>query len=793
MKKYFLALLPVLFALASLGQHSLSGKITDKITGEPLFGATVYIPDLKTGVTTTVNGTYQLKRLPEGSFLVEVRYISYNSAITTVEIKDSTVINFTLEPAVTEVNEVVVTGVSAATDKKQNPVPFSIVPKQALLHASSVNIIDAISRQPGVSQVSTGPAVSKPQIRGLGYNRVVTLYNGFRQEGQQWGDEHGIEIDEYSVDRVEIIKGPGSLLYGSDAMAGVINFLPAQPVDEGRITGELLGNYQTNNRFWGWSAMNAGNINGIYWQARVSGKNASNYRNKYDGPVYNSGFNELNTTAFLGINRKWGYVQAGFNSFSQNVALPEGERDSLGNFIKPLVINDTTIEETAASENDLRSYDLNVPRQQINHYRAWLHNLLVFKKSRLGINLSWQQNQRKEFGDPVNPEQYEPYFVLNTITYDVKYYLPQKSGWNTTAGISGMVQSNSNKGTEFIIPGYALFDYGLFAVTRRTFGKLSVSGGTRFDQRSLSSEALYLDGETKFSSFRRTFNNVSGSLGGVYRFTSKLSLQANASRGFRSPNIAELASNGRHEGTFRYEYGNPDLKPETSLQFDLGLNYSSEHVHLEVSGFRNYITNYIYFGKLEAQGGGDSIPDPDEPAPAYLYTQGDAVLTGGEIRVDIHPHPLDWLHFENSFSYVEGTLNNHPDSSKHLPFMPPARWRTELRADFKKAGNYFSGIYLFTRLDNYFSQHKIFSENSTETPTPGYTLLSAGAGTSVTSKSGRVLFNLFISADNLLDRAYQSHLSRLKYAPENTVTGRTGILNMGRNYSFKVVVPLRFK
>ena len=193
-------------------------------------------------------------------------------------IQDETTLDVELTPSITEMSEIVVTGTSASTIRELNPVPTIVINNISSNESSSTNIIDAIAKQPGIAQITTGGAISKPVIRGLGYNRVVVLNNNIRQEGQQWGDEHGIEIDEYSVDRVEIIKGPGSLMYGSDAMAGVIHFLAPKPVEDGKIIGNLMSNYQTNSNLLGYSAMNAGNIKGINWLARTSSKTTGNYR-----------------------------------------------------------------------------------------------------------------------------------------------------------------------------------------------------------------------------------------------------------------------------------------------------------------------------------------------------------------------------------------------------------------------------------------------------------------------------------------------------------------------------------
>jgi iron complex outermembrane receptor protein len=210
---------------------------------------------------------------------------------------------------------------------RRSPIPTTIIDHTRLQQSASTNVIDAIAHTPGLSQLTTGAAISKPIIRGLGYNRVITLNNGSKQEGQQWGDEHGIEIDEYSVDRAEVIKGPGSLLYGSDGMAGVINFLAPDPVEEGKIIGSATANYQTNNHLQGYSLMNAGNKNGLNWLVRGSSKLAGDYRNRYDGRVFNSGFRELNANGYVGLNKSWGYSHLTFNTFNQQVGLTEGDRD----------------------------------------------------------------------------------------------------------------------------------------------------------------------------------------------------------------------------------------------------------------------------------------------------------------------------------------------------------------------------------------------------------------------------------------------------------------------------------
>ncbi|WP_071887797.1 TonB-dependent receptor [Rufibacter sp. DG15C] len=781
--------------------NSLSGTITDANNGTALIGASIYFPDLKRAVSTDANGAYTLQDLPKGKFLAQVRYVGYITQARPIQINGATTLNFKLAPSVTELQAVVVTGVSSSTEARLNPVPTTVIGQEQLNRNSATNIIDAIAKTPGVSQISTGAGISKPVIRGLGFNRIITLNDGIKQEGQQWGDEHGIEIDEYSVERAEVVKGPGSLMYGSDGIAGVINFLTPDPVEEGKVIGSIATNYQTNNNLLGYSAYNAGNLNGFNWAARLSQKFAGNYQNKYDGKVHNSGFREINANGYVGLNKSWGYSHLAFSTFNQQVGLVEGERDENGTFLKLVPVNGE-VEEQPVTEEDLAGYDLDIPQQRINHFRVASQNNLIFNQSRLAFNLAWQQNLRREYGNPLDVNEEEIAMRLHTFNYDVKYFLPHVANWEPTIGVNGMWQQNQNEGEEVLIPEYRTFDAGVFAFAKREFGALNVSGGLRFDLRRVNGDALYVTeedefttnpaeaAETKFDAFKTNFSNVSGSIGATYSFNEQLSVKGNISRGFRAPNLAELASNGRHEGTFRYELGNLDLDPETSFQLDAGVTYDSKHVTLGLNGFRNNIQNYIFAQKLSSVLGGDSLSgEEDDLAPTFKYVQGNAFIYGGEVTIDFHPHPLDWLHLENSFSWVRSIQKDVPEDMKYLPFTPGPRLDTELQISFPTAGSHVRNWYAKAELENYFKQDRVYTAFDTETPTPGYSLLNLGVGANLTNAAGKTFASLYITANNVLDKAYQSHLSRLKYAPVNEVTGRTGVYNMGRNVSFKLVVP----
>lgn len=355
-----------------------------------------------------------------------------------------------------------------------------------------------------------------------------------------------------------------------------------------------------------------------------------------------------------------------------------------------------------------------------------------------------------------------------------------------------MFQQNNNRAEEVLIPEYRQFDIGAFVYTRRTFRNYTLSGGLRTDLRSLETDQLMEGSDLKFAAFKKTFSNVTGSIGASFDLSESLTLKANVARAFRAPNIAELSSNGAHEGTNRYEYGQQDLKSETSLQLDAGLELNTDHFGFSINGFYNNIQNYIFYRKLSSAAGTDSLVNVDgEDLSAFRFDQSAASLYGLELGFDIHPHPLDWLHIENHFSYVRGKFHSAIDGSSNLPFMPPAKWTSELRTDFKKLGAGFANFYLRLEMEHVFQQDKIFTGYDTETVTPGYTLLHFGAGTDVKSRNN-TLFSLHLAVNNFTDVAYQHHLSRLKYAATNNVTGRQGVFNMGRNFSIRMNVPLNF-
>ena len=665
-------------------------------------------------------------------------------------------------------NEVTVTGVTGDTKLKHATAPVSIVSAQVLRATSASNIIDAISHQPGVSQLTTGGSISKPIIRGLGYNRVVVMSEGVRQEGQQWGDEHGVEVDGSSVGSVEILKGPASLMYGSDAMAGVVIMHPQPTLGEGEMRANVSTEYQTNNGLFAYNLSMAGNQQGFVWDARYSDKMAHAYKNKYDGYVPGSQFRERAGRLMLGVNKAWGHSRLTCTAYHLTPSIVEGERDpETGDLV--------------CSSVSPTSYRKSLPFQQVKHYKAVWDNSLNLPSGYLKAIIGYQQNRRQEFEE--SEDEYELYLKLHTLTYDLRYVTNERDGWKFSTGIGGMYQKSGNEGEECLIPDYRLFDFGVYATATKAIGKRwTLNGGARYDHRRLS-EAL-----------SRHFNGLTGSVGAVCNISDHFNLRLNLARGFRTPNMSELASDGVHEGSIRYELGNQQLKAEYSLQADLGLDFTSRYVSAQVALFANRIDNYIFTHRL------DQVIE--EGYLTYAYTQGDARLLGFEAGVDFHP--IHSVHFSNTFSYVDARQMNASADTKYLPFTPAPHWASELKWELSHHSHgtvhhhhttdaahrsLLNNLYLAAGLDCYLKQTHIYSADDTETPTPAYALVSLSAGTDIQVKRRKVA-ELYVTADNLLNRAYQNHLNRLKYADENVVTGRRGVYNMGRNITFKVVVPI---
>ncbi len=685
-----------------------------------------------------------------------------------------------------DLNEVVVSSPAGQMKKREAATPISVVTQRTLRQTSSTNIVDAIARQPGVAQVTTGNGISKPVIRGLGYNRIVTVADGIRQEGQQWGDEHGLELDGQGIGQVEILKGPASLMYGSDAMAGVVIFHPEAIEPAGQMGASFASEYQTNSGLVDYSLRLGGNQRGIVWNARYSEKFAHAYKTPNDGYVPGTQLHERALNGLVGLNRNWGFSHLTLDYYHLTPSMIEGERDSLTGELE-------TTEGWSGTK-----YKKMLPFQQIRHYKVVWDNSLELGEGVLKAIVGYQQNRRQEFEESTDEAELD--FQLHTVTYDARYSFSGLEGWSLTGGVGGMWQQSDNLGEEVLIPAYKLFDFGVYATGSKRLNQWTLSGGLRFDNRHLHSFGLTADEGERFVDFTRNFKALTGSLGTVFHASKALNIRANVARGFRAPNLSELGSNGVHEGTLRYEMGSKDLRAEYSWQADLGADYSGKYFSVEAALFLNRIGNYIFAQRI-----GTTM---EEGYLTYQYTQGDAVLKGFEAGVDVHP--IHQLHIGSTFSLVDARQLNQLEQTRWLPLTPAPRWTGEVKWEFLHNADHHSpaphhlresahhhhidhildNAFISIGVEHNFRQSHYYMKDDTETATPAYTLLSATLGTDILLHGKRKLCEVYVIGENLLNTTYQNHLSRLKYTALNRLTGRRGIDNPGRNVTLKVVFPV---
>jgi iron complex outermembrane receptor protein len=819
-----------------MAQNSLSGKVSDSTTKKTLPGVVIYIPDLKVAAQTGPDGTYILSGIPKGTFVVQVSLLGYKVFSQPVKIDGPITLNFSLLPSEFQEDEVVITGNSKATEEQHNPQPTTDVTAEYLNQHSATNVIDAIALTPGVSAMTDGQSIAKPVIRGLGYNRVLTVNDGVEQVDQPWFDEFGIEADPDAVNRYEILKGPGSLAYGSDAISGVLNLIPEAPLPAGQIKGDVLFNYQTNNGLINNMAHIAGTTNsGISWSGRVDNIMAHAYQDPFDGYAINSQFSNFNTDGTIGIHKKWGYSQLHASYFDMHTGIVDGTRDSATGQMErqvayPNLFADSAVYELPTTQEQ-KSYTPFVIYQRIQHYKIVGDNSFAVGNGAIKAIFSWQKNQRQETNDPTQPNTPDIYYYSNAATYDVRYVSPQMKWFNFSAGANGVYQTSQSLGTVQLIPNYNYFQVGAFAIGNAKFGRLNLSGGLRYDTRTFNGAERYIDtlpnapqtpvpagsygSFPEFQAFTTTFSGLSGSLGATYDITKNFYAKGNIAQGWRAPNVAECGADGVHDGTVVYEIGDNAIKPETSLEEDFALGINSKDVNFEVDLFNNYISNFIYAQGLQSKLGGDSVSNllsvggslfPE--APVFKYTNGTAQLDGGELMLDVHPSALDWLEVNTTLSYVTGGLVRVPDSIKYLPFVPPIRITGDLIFHLGKIGKFMddayirAGVLIVGQQSDVYQQTAIYTGlNTAQTPyeyaaskaaTAGYTLFNLGLGGRIL-KDGKEFCQLYIICNNLFDTGYMDYMSRFKYYPVDYTTDRVGVFNMGRNLSIKLILPLNIK
>jgi iron complex outermembrane receptor protein len=718
----FSFLLTLLNSIVAQAQNTVSGRITDT-NNKALSGVSIYIQDLQKGAISKADGTYSLTNLPNGNSTISYTLVGYRTEHkTSIGIQKQTVINVQLATAVFEMDEVIV---STAFNKlqSQNVMKVEHETIKNLTRKGTATLIEGLATIPGIAQVSTGTSIGKPVIRGLSGNRVLVYSQGVRIENQQFGDEHGLGLNDAGIESVEVIKGPASLLYGSDALGGVLYFNPEKFANANTIKAnynqKMFTNTLGSNSSLGvkmstenWKLVTRGTFNTHSDYTTADGERVTNTR--YQEKDFKTGI---------------GYSNA---SFSSVVRYNYNQLD--------LGIPDNGIAAQTSSKTIL------YPKQAVVNHLVSLNNVIFFEKSKLDLDLGYISNDRSEFQ---NSDIANLKMRLNTFNYNAKYYLPSWGKIETIIGIQGMRQSNTNSGAELLIPDATTQDFGVFGTANYEWKSNVIQAGLRFDSRNINSQT-----QASFVGIDKNYTSWNASLGYKTNVTEQLIIRMNLASGFRAPNLAELTSNGIHEGVNRYELGNSNLKTEQNFQTDLSLEYKTDHMEFFLNGFYNHINDFIYINPTGGILQNTSV---------FNYIQNNANLYGGEIGWHFHPHPLDWLHLETSFETVTGKKEN----KDYLPLIPANNWNNTLRFELNDT-SWLKESFATISLSSTFNQNNV---SGFETRTGGYSIINLGLGG--TFHFGKTKVEFTLNGNNIADKKYTAHLSRLK---------TDGISNMGKNW-----------
>jgi iron complex outermembrane receptor protein len=612
--------------------------------------------------------------------------------------------------------------------------------------AGAFNIADGLAKMPGISQMNTGVAISKPVIRGLYGNRIQTVLSGLRFDNQQWQDEHGLGLTDIGIDRVEIIKGPASLLYGSEAVGGIINIIEEKAPEEGKVVGEINTRFNSNTYGNSTDVGFKGNKNNKNWRVRAGAESNADYSDGSNTRILNSRFNGY-------------YLKGSYGFKKNNWTSTNNYNGSVNNFGFIM-----------ADNRDAKKLDNRLSRTMDGPHHTVILNILSsenrirLKGSVLKLNVGGQSNIRleDEGGGEVSLNMH-----LSSLVYNLQWIKMLGSNTELIIGNQSILQNNTNYGKRVIVPDANIAESGLTVFLNQKIRKVILEGGIGGNYRYIKTFETSNQNtpDKEIQPFQRSMPALNGMFGVTVNPNQYWNIKLCGSTGFRSGNMAELASNGLHEGIYRYEIGNPNLKAEQNYNTEAAINYTGKQITFSVSAFNNYFTNYIYLGRTEETFYGIDI---------YRYFQRDARLYGGEVQLHIAPSMLKGFELNTNFSTVTGLLSD----GSYLPFIPANKIQSELKYTFD-IEEYCKNFYILAGNQYVFAQNNP-SEN--ETATGAYTLYNAGLGTRLKMKNNYMNFSII--CNNLLNTNYYDHLSRFKYY---------GIHNIGRNIVLTIQIPLNFK
>ncbi len=744
MKKHFIFIIIYLVAIEFLpAQGIIQGNITDQ-ESRPLPGANIFIHELNKGTVSDENGHYQLGNIPGGKFRVQYSFLGFSPEVKTIFFTGSTVeADVILHETAIETKEIVISGGFNAT-QHENAVNIEIIKLKSSTNIITPNTGELLTKVPGVSMISKGPGVSKPVIRGLSMDNVLILNNGVRNENYQYSDHHPLGIDEFGIEDVEIIKGPASLLYGSDAIGGVVNFIRERPAPVGQIMGDYHLQMFSNTKGISTNLGLKGASKSFFGGIRFGTKTNADFLQGGGDFVPNSRFNTMSFKADGGYSGKKAVSKLFYEFSSQKLGLTEDE---------------------AVAEITSRGRKNEIWYQQFFNHLISSQNKIFLNKFKIDLNAAFQSAELVHYA---GENEVEIAMRLSTLTYEAKLNLPSTEKSEYIIGFQGFNQLNRNiaGAEEVLLPNANTGNYGLFALLQYYFFHgFKVQAGVRYDMKLISTEEVGLIGDEGYrAALENDYGSFSGSVGATYELQDRLFFRANFAAAYRTPNLAELTSNGKHET--RYELGNSGLVPQNAYETDISVHYHIKNLTLDLAGFYNIINHYIYIS-----------PTADTTfsgEPIYRYTQDDAALFGGEAGIHLHPEQLKWLHVEGTFSTVTGKQSN----GDHLPFIPANKLNFELKFEKDEIGKLEDSFFRINSSTAFKQDHPAPEEDLSG----GYTLVDAGIGTTI--PAGRVKFLVQLSVNNIFDKKYIDHLSTLK---------EVGFFDPGRNVALSVSIPFTVK
>jgi len=777
------SLILVLFMCMSISNayaKKLYGKVRDSHK-RPLPFSTISINNGQHGAISDKDGNFAVNNLKQGVYSISVSYVGFNTLNKTITIEDKDLnLNFTLKESDTNIDEISISADRYAQEVKMQSIAAVKVNQEFISKNASGSLMQTLSKIAGISSIDMGSSASKPIIRGMSFNRVATINNGIKLEGQQWGETHGLEIDQYAVENIKVVKGPASIIYGSDAVAGVIEILPPSIPSKGQTYGDVKLIGKTNNDFVGTSVNLKSRKDKFFYTLRGTYLNFGDMRVPMDSTEYNSYVLQINKRLKNTAGREYafhsnfGYL---FNKGQTNFELSNLYRKA-GLYADAFGVELRT--QLPVDHNKSRR-DIQIPNQEVNHFRISNRTHYTWGGNKIETNIGYQHNIHNDYdhltditGKVEIPDDHlSTGLKLETFSLKADYHLKYKGGKLKT-GIDAQYIINSIDGFNFSIPAYNKWTSGAFVYNHMQIATdVYFDAGLRYDMGGIDvKEYVNPKYQNKTDSIlsqplQRNFDSFTGIMGVSAQLTPSIHTKINAGKSFRFPSIRELCANGMIWSSARYEIGNSNLKPEEAYQLDLEVTIERPWLNLTASGFYSFFSNYIFpmptgdFNNIVGAG------------QVYNYEEAEAIRLGGELVMEIKPY--EWIELISVTEYV---FAQNKDVKMPLPFTPPLSTDNSATYKFTKGSiaNYklelSAGVKYLAKQDRVV-QNEV-PHSFTEAATIAYGSISSHLG----RRKHSPLLNMRI--DNIFNTQYFVHQS---------IYRRINLAEAGRNIQCTLTVP----